>query len=68
MIQISSPTTARNTGPNQEGKCSRAVKKLSHRTIQISKFSDRNKRAEVLRGSALLSDMSFPILLSLISL
>jgi hypothetical protein len=68
MIQINSPTTARNTGPNHEGKCFRAVKKLSHRTMQISKFSDRNKKAEVLSGSDLLSDMLFAILCSLISL
>jgi hypothetical protein len=68
MIQITSPTTKRNKGPNHDGKFFRVLKKLSHRTMQISKFSDRKIRAEVLRGSNLFSDMSFVILFSLIRL
>jgi hypothetical protein len=68
MMQIKIPTVTRKTGPNHEGKFLRALRKLSHMATEISKFSDRKIRAEVLRGSNLFSCMSLSILFSLILL
>jgi len=51
MMQINSPIAQRNTGPNHEGKFSRALKKFSPVIAEIRQFSARNKRIEPLRCS-----------------
>jgi len=61
MMQINSPIAKRNTGPNHEGKLSRAFRKFSPVITEISKFSARNNRTEPLRGSDLFSDITFVI-------
>jgi len=53
MMQINRPIATRNTGPNHEGKFSRALKKFSPVIAEISKFSARSKRTVLLRGSDL---------------
>jgi hypothetical protein len=66
MTHINNPIATRNTGPNHEGKFSRAFKKFSPVIVEIRRFNARNKRTEPLSGSDFLADVIFAIWYTLI--